>query len=162
MAEPNVVPLTLLESRPRRRWRLWLTISSPFILICVAIVYYRLAARHYAPAAEAATAIFHQRFHSGQDAAIYSDAGIEWTSGISLESQKAFFGRVRRKLGPCSYRGPLSRFVNVSSNGVVVSLRYRAECSNGPMLEIFTWRVKSDQTSELISYQAMSKLLLSD
>lgn len=157
----NDVPQFLLVSKPRLRWRFWLTLGSPLVLLCAFVGYYGLIVRNYAPAAEAATNVFHQRFVAGQDEAIYFNSGPEWGSTIDLETERKLFARIRRKLGPCSYYGPLSRFVSVTSNGSFVTLRYNADCKNGPMDETFAWRVSSQQT-QLINYQATSKLLLID
>lgn len=160
-------PIEVLKSFPptpkrRPRWRLGLTIVSPVVLALAALSYCGFAKVKYGPIAAVATDTFHRQFTLSQDSLIYSAADKTWTTAIDADTQHRFFARIRRKLGKCSYNGPLSWNANTGSTGTYITLIYQAQCANGPMNETFVWRINSGRSATLVAYQANSKLLLPD
>ena len=153
-------------SRPNPLWlggagRRNLALSAGSALLLLG--YCGFAQRHDVSIATAATDTFHTRFATAQDDQIYFESDVVWRDAIGLNTERSLFSRIRRKIGTCSYRGPLGSRTNfnVNSADAVVGLTYQAKCTNGPMRESFTWRISSGR-AQLVAYKAASNVLLAD
>src|ERR1043166_2281799 len=108
---PNI---TTLE-RPSR-WKIWLALSSPVLLLGLAFGYLKYSQQKYLPIVMAVTNVFHARLAGGEDSLIYREADPAWKAALSEDAEQKFFSRIRRKLGACSYSGPLRMFFNANTN----------------------------------------------
>jgi hypothetical protein len=147
---------------PPKHWKLWLTVSSPFLLAAIGLAYYSYAKWQYVPAAVAETVLFHQWFEAEKDADIYWTADPAWRRAVSEEVQHAFFNRIRRKMGACRYSGPLGWTLTFTPAGTVLVMGGRADCEHDSLQEVFTWRMTARGRPMLVSYQANSPLRLTD
>lgn len=118
--------------------------------------------RVYLPAAGAATDLFHQRFARGEDGLIYQEADQAFKARLTEDTERAFFSRVRRKLGACSYTGPVAWNVVTNGLGTQVRLTYQGRCTNGMTREVFMWRVLDGQRAALMGFSVDSTALLVD
>jgi hypothetical protein len=104
----------------------------------------------------------HGRIARGEDGLIYQEADQAFKANLTEDTEHAFFSRVRRKLGACSYAVPAAWSVVTSSTGTQVRLTYQGRCVNGLMREVLIWRVLDGQRATLIGYRADSSALLTD
>ncbi len=151
---------TLPDMREKGGW-VRMALSGAFILIVLGIEYCRYAQQKYVPLATAAAGIFHQRFAVGDDDQIFLDSDSAWSDRIDGETERKAFTRIRRKMGSCAYGKPLSWATNSNSKGTTVTLVFQPQCANGPLREIFIWRIVGTKAL-LASYSATSILLLMD
>jgi hypothetical protein len=89
-------------------------------------------------AVDSAVELFHQRLASGDDDAIYRDAGVEYQRSIDVDMNHKFLGQIRRG------RGMPGRAARISFNvqGAVATAQYQTSFANGTALETFVWRVQ--------------------
>lgn len=142
------------------RLRLALVSAAAFFLV---LGYCGLAQRRYVPLATDAAEVFHKRFAAGQDDIIYAQSDRAWSQVIDAQTERKFFSRIRRKMGACSYTGPLRWIANsnAGSGSTFVTLTFDASCEKGRMRERFTWRVVKGRAL-LAGYEASSNVLLTD
>jgi hypothetical protein len=98
------------------------------------------AACHRAPdtsMVDSAVELFHQRLASGDDDAIYRDAGIEYQRSIDVEMNHKFLAQIRRGRGS---PGRATR-TDYAVTGAVVNAVYKVSFANGDATETFVWRV---------------------
>jgi len=135
-------------SGARWRWKLWLALLSPVVLIIIAFTYLKYVQARYVPVVAASADTFHARFERGEDDAIYQEADPAWQSAMTADAEHQFFNRVRRKLGPCtSYAGPQRLLARTTTNGTFVTTTYRGQCTNGALNETFTWRLTGSRAT---------------
>lgn len=105
---------------------------------------------------------FHQEVATGQDDAIYDAADDHaYKESVSRETNRGFFSRVRRKMGACTRSTETNYFIDAGTAGTFVRLRYKTQCANGELDELFVWRIEGDRAI-LVRYEANSPLLLTD
>ena len=157
-------PISILNPQPDRSkpWRLWLFLASPIILLMIGLGYCEYGRRTYLPAAVSATDLFHLRLARGEDALIYQEADPAFKARLTEDTEHAFFSRVRRKLGACSYTGPAAWSVTTNHWGTQVRLIYQGRCTNGLVREVLIWRVLDGQKAALMGFSADSSALLTD
>jgi hypothetical protein len=145
----------------RIRWRLWLFVASPFIVMggCSLILFH--AKSTYMPAAVAASSRLHEELARGQMAQIYADADPAFQAAATANTTLGFLARVRRKLGVCQYSGPTGWNVNTDTSGIFVTVIYRAKCTNGDGDETLRWKFY-DGAAHLMAINVNSPLLLTD
>jgi hypothetical protein len=150
------------STEPSTIWRrLRLPLLSGVALLVFGLSYCGYAQRRYIPPATAAIEVFHRRFAAGQDDSIILDTDAAWDRAMDPDTARRFFARIRRKMGSCSYEGPLSWRTNTGTNGTSVVLNYRARCTNGSMREKFTLNIIGGRAL-LVAYDAASNRLLTD
>ena len=141
--------------------RFRLPILSGVGVLVLSLAYCGYAQRRYVPMAPTAVDAFHQQFATGQYDAIIFDSDPDWTRATGPETTRKFFARIHRKMGVCSYQGPLGWSANTGSNATLVVLGYQARCEHGLMREKFTLRV-TNNNARVVAYNATSDLLLTD
>ena len=140
-------PLTM-PPEPRWRWKLWLALLSPIVLIAIAFAYFKYVQRVYLPVVTASADTFHVRFEHGEDDAIYQDADPALQAAMTADAEHQFFNRIRKKLGPCtSYAGPQRLLARTTTNGTFVTTTYKGQCINGAINETFTWRLTGSRAT---------------
>jgi hypothetical protein len=86
---------------------------------------------------DSAVELFHQRLASGDDDAIYRDAGVEYQRSIDVETNSKFLAGIRRARGMPG----LATRTGYSVTGAVVNAAYKVGFANGDATETFVWRV---------------------
>lgn len=131
------------------------------VLIPLAVIFYALSLTRQREDAERATEEFHRHFSAGQDDAIYDAADPAYKGSLSRESNRSFLSRIRRKMGDCRDSQATRWFVNSTTNGTFVTLRYAVKCSSGDLQEEFVWRILRGR-AVLVRYKVDGAALLVD
>jgi len=91
--------------------------------------------------AQTAIAEFHHRFEAGDDGQIFTDAAPEYQKAMGAETSRAFFARIRRKLGAFHSSQPTNIQVNHMPGGTFVVAQYQTQFEKGSAQEDFTLRI---------------------
>jgi hypothetical protein len=145
------------KSKMRFRWKLWLSLASPIMIVAGFILFFLHLQSEYLPLATAAAKHLHEQIEAGEDAQIYSNAAPAFRAALSRDSTFQFLTRVRRKLGKCQYSGPITW----QANSTFVVVTYHEKCSNGDADETLKWSIVSS-SALLVSMNVSSPALLSD
>jgi hypothetical protein len=104
---------------------------------------------------------FHHRLEAKEDDQIFASSAPEYQKSMTLETNRAFLSRLRRKLGELRSSQPANIQVNHTPNGTWVTAVYRSQFEKGDAQETFTWSVRAGQ-AHLAGYAVNSPLLLTD
>jgi hypothetical protein len=110
---------------------------------------------------DAAVEQFHTRLASGDDDAIYREAGPEYQRSLDAQTNRNFLARVRRKMGTPGRATRTGYNVMYNPGGATVNTQYQVSYSNGAAAETFVWRVK-DGKATLLGFTINSPLMLTD
>jgi hypothetical protein len=143
------------------RWRLWLFIASPFLLMGGCSSFFFHARSAYLPAAVAASSHLHEQLARGEEAQIYANADPSFQVALLSATALKFFARIRRKLGSCQYSGPTTWSANTDQSGTYVTVVYHDQCSNGSGDETLRWKLEDD-AARLVFINVNSPEMLTD
>jgi hypothetical protein len=104
---------------------------------------------------------FHQQVATRQDDAVYDATDPAYKESMSRESHRGFFERIRRKMGILQSSKNTGYVANSATNSTFVRLRYKTQCANGELDEVFVWRIERGR-AVLVRYEASSPLLSTD
>jgi hypothetical protein len=148
-------------SQRRRSWRFWLFVASPFLVVGILVV---LATRATTSVQQAQLEAkqFHYRVEKGWYEEIHAIASPAFQRSIQPPALRQYLSTISAKMGACKEPGkPTAYFVNANQSGTIVRLRYRLECSNGPLDEDITFIVDQG-VYRLLGYRASSPSLLKE
>jgi hypothetical protein len=145
----------------RIRWRLWLFIASPFLLMGGCSLFFFHARSTYLPAAVEASSQLHEELARGEEAQIYENADLSFQNALPAPTALKFFARIRRKLGVCQYSGPTGWNANADSSGTFVTMTYHEQCSNGSGDETLRWKLDNG-SARLVYFNVNSPEMLTD
>jgi len=109
--------------------------------------------------AESAVTQFHNQYNAGQFHDIYNQADDGFKKSDTESHMVEFFEALHRKLGPVKGANQTGWYVNATTDGTIVTLRYEMELSEGKGSEEFVFRVNGDKAL-LYNYHVNSPLLI--
>ena len=145
----------------RIRWRLWLFVASPFLLMGGCSLFFFHARSAYLPAAVAASSHLHEQLARGEDGEIYENADASFQTALPRPTAVKFFARIRRKLGSCQYSGPITWAANTDQSGTFVTIVYHEQCSSGTEMRRLRWKLE-DGAAHLVFMNVNSPEMLTD
>jgi hypothetical protein len=98
---------------------------------------------------DSAVELFHQRLATGDDDAIYRDAGPEYQHSIDVEMNRRFLGQIRRVRGMPGSVTRTAYSVTNNSGGAIVNAEYKVSYANGEATETFIWRLTEGKATLL-------------
>jgi hypothetical protein len=108
--------------------------------------------------AESALDQLHNHVSAQQDDLIFAEATPEYQRSMNAESSRAFFNRIRRKLGAPHASKPISIQVNHMPAGTFMVCQFQTRFDKGNAKENITWHLQ-DGKPRLVVYQVISPLL---
>lgn len=126
-----------------------------FIITCFATV--RFVKSRYLSKAIVAAAVFHGELSRHQVVEVYANADEGFRRGATFSSVTEQIDGVTKRLGHCTYAGPVAWSVSTSPTGVYVVTKYRGRCALGTCEEILNWHVV-DGTARLASLRISQHL----
>ena len=113
--------------------------------------------QHVNTASQAVNA-FHKSVEAGKFRDTYDAADAELRQATNSDYYVQTISRMKAKMGRCDQGAIYREFVNSHPGGTVVQLWYSSHCENGPLDEVFRFRLANGQ-ARLLSYRASTTLV---